>query len=59
MDTLGTFNGADLSQVVLLSTNQFIPGMTTFRNLEVTDELVVGMAAHTGRAAHFLDAKRL
>lgn len=47
MDTLGTFNGADLSDVVLLSTDQIIPGTTTFRQLEITEELVVGFALFT------------
>lgn len=37
----GTFNGIQLSQVVRLNNEQFFPGMTTFRHLEVLETLEV------------------
>lgn len=41
LDIFDTINGILPSQIVTLSGDQFIPGTTTFRHLEVTEALNV------------------
>lgn len=41
IDCTGTINGIDPMAIVTLSDDQFIPGTTTFRHLEVTEVLEV------------------
>lgn len=41
IDCTGTVNGIDPMAIVTLSGDQFIPGTTTFRHLEVTEVLEV------------------
>lgn len=43
VDCDGTINGIDPMSIVTLSGEQFIPGSTTFRHLEVTEALEVSL----------------
>lgn len=45
IDCTGTINGITPIEMVTLTSDQFIPGTTTFRHLEVTETLEVNFCS--------------